>query len=226
MASVLVAYWSGEGQTEKVAGVIEDVLTDRGHDVAVHRVTDDDAFAVDAFDAVLVGSPVNNRKHRPEVVAFVEANADAIAERPNGLFQLSLAAAVPFEWAQGSDREFVDDLVTQTGWQPDRVGRFAGAIKYSEYGLIERLLFRLAAAVTTGDTDTSRDYEYTDWDEVESFAVGFAEDVEERLVTEEKTQERVTGRRLSRIAAGVAVLVGVAVLAYWAATRGVEMPEC
>ena len=155
MASVLVAYWSGEGQTEKVAGVIEDVLTARGHDVAVHRVTDDDAFAVDAFDAVLVGSPVNNRKHRPEVVAFVEANADAIAERPNGLFQLSLAAAVPFEWAQGSDREFVDDLVTQTGWQPDRVGRFAGGIKYSEYGLIERLLFRLAAAVTTGDTDAA-----------------------------------------------------------------------
>ncbi|MFB6354044.1 MAG: protoporphyrinogen oxidase, partial [Halobacteriales archaeon] len=31
------------------------------------------------------------------------------------------------------------------------------------------------AADATGDTDTSRDYEYTDWDAVERFAASFAE---------------------------------------------------
>ncbi|ELZ24801.1 protoporphyrinogen oxidase [Natrinema limicola JCM 13563] len=33
----------------------------------------------------------------------------------------------------------------------------------------------------TGDTDTSRDYEYTDWDEVETVAADFAAFVEGRL---------------------------------------------
>ena len=35
----------------------------------------------------------------------------------------------------------------------------------------------------TGDTDTSRDYEYTDWAEVEAFANDFAAFVEGRLGT-------------------------------------------
>jgi menaquinone-dependent protoporphyrinogen oxidase len=33
----------------------------------------------------------------------------------------------------------------------------------------------------TGDTDTSRDYEYTDWDAVETFARDFVAFVEDRL---------------------------------------------
>ncbi|RLM57012.1 protoporphyrinogen oxidase [Halobellus sp. Atlit-31R] len=223
MASVLVAYWSGEGQTEKVAAFVEDVLSERGHDCTVQRIDGEETPAVEAYDAVLVGSPVNSRRHPPAVAAFVEANADALAERPSGFFQLSLAATVPFAWAQGGDREYVDDFVDRTGWHPDRVGSFAGALKYSAYGPIERQLFRVAAAVTTGDTDTSQDYEYTDWNEVEAFAVEFAEYVEDRLAAAEGTQSD-TGRRRRTGVAAFGLLLGVAGVAYWAARRG--MPEC
>jgi len=179
MASVLVAYWSGDGQTETVAEFVGEALADRGHDVAVQPVAD--APAVEAFDAVLVGGPVYNRAHRPEVVDFVDENAAAIAARPNGFFQLSLASAIPFALARDSAGDYVDDLAARTGWSPDRVGLFAGAIKYSEYGRLERAVFRVAAVLTTGDTDTSRDYEYTDWAEVEAFANDFAAFVEGRL---------------------------------------------
>lgn len=42
-------------------------------------------------------------------------------------------------------------------------------------------MMKRIAAEATGDTDTSRDYEYTDWNEVEAFTDDVAAFVEDRL---------------------------------------------
>ena len=184
MTAVLVAYATGEGQTATVAERIGSVLEELGLDPTTVRLSEAPDVAepseldVADFDAVLVGGPVNNRRHRPEVYAFVERNREALAARPSAFFQLSLASIVPWRWAREGAMDYVDSLVEETGWHPDRIGLFAGAVKYTQYDRWERLLFRLVSAVTTGDTDTSRDYEYTDWVAVERFAAEFADLVE------------------------------------------------
>lgn len=213
MGSVLVAYASTHGQTETVAEYIATVLADRGHDVTMKRITTVPDKTVDDFDAVLVGSPVIDRAHLPAVVAFVERNREALATRPTAFFQLSFAAALPFEWARDGDRAWVSDLVSCTGWQPDRVGRFAGAVTYPEYDRVTRLVFKLVSLVTTGDTDTTRAYEYTDWNDVEAFATGFA-----AFVAQQEDLERVstgTARGFAQPAATIAFLLGLSGLAYW-----------
>jgi hypothetical protein len=53
---------------------------------------------------------------------------------------------------------------------------------------------RAITAREGGDTDTSRDYEYTDWAKVERFAAGFAETVADhrlRQATDARRQESV-----------------------------------
>ncbi len=70
------------------------------------------------------------------------------------------------------------------GYRPVHVGLFAGAVKYTRYGPFTRLFFKLFSAVTTGDTDTSRDCGYTNWDEVEAFAADFAALAERRIAAE------------------------------------------
>jgi len=231
MASILVAYGSGEGQTATVARRVESVLDERGHDVTVVDLTAEAAEpTVEAFDAVLVGSPVNNRKHLPAVVAFVDANAAALAERPTAFVQLSFASVVSAQWGTEGAAEFVDDLVERTGWHPDRVGRFAGAVKYTQYDRLTRWFFRLVSAVTTGDTDTSRDYEYTDWDAVEAFAADFATFVERGGSSRAAdADDRGRGKAVSapgtarpertRSAARMALALGVLALAYWLVVR-------
>ena len=218
MASVLVAYGSGEGQTATVARFIESILEDRGHECTLYDVSTDETFDVGRFDATLVGSPVNNRRHHPDVVEFVTANADALTARPSGFFQLSLASLLPSRLAKEVEREFVDDLVDQTGWRPDEIGRFAGAVKYTQYGAVQRYLFRLVSAVLTGDTDTSRDYEYTDWDEVRSFAHEFATFVDERVAPTEPEKtglRRVMPSSRGRVALGVGIAAAFAGVVYW-----------
>jgi menaquinone-dependent protoporphyrinogen oxidase len=228
MSSILVAYGTGEGQTAKVAERVGSVLSDRGHDVTTVDVADAAGVDVADFDAVLVGSPVNNRRHRPDVYAFVERNREALTSRPAGFFQLSLASVVPWRWAREGAGEFADEFVERTGWQPDRVGLFAGAVRYTQYDRRTRWLFRLVSAVTTGDTDTSRDYEYTDWDAVERFAAEFADLVEaehERTPPPvERTRRVVAGlaRRPAVVLGVVGLGLGLAGAIYWGSRRGGE----
>lgn len=182
MGSFLVVYGTGEGQTAKVARRLGDVIGERGHDVTIVDVDEAaDEPSVSAFDAVLVGSSIHVGKHHSAIREFVTAQQDVLNERSTAFFQLSLSSAVDDENRRAEAAKYVDDFLEATGWQPDRIGLFGGALRYSKYGFLKRLLLKRIARDATGDTDTSRDYEYTDWNEVTAFAVDFIAFVEGRL---------------------------------------------
>ena len=91
---------------------------------------------------------------------------------------MSLAAHDNPEVAEGYIEEFAED----TGWRPDMVGHFAGALLYKQYGFIKRhLMKKIARDKGNSDTDTSRDYVYTDWDGVKRFAEEFLELLASRI---------------------------------------------
>jgi menaquinone-dependent protoporphyrinogen oxidase len=48
---------------------------------------------------------------------------------------------------------------------------FAGALLYSKYGFVDKFMIRLIMKITGGETDTSKDIEYTDWHKVDDFAL-------------------------------------------------------
>ena len=86
------------------------------------------------------------------------------------VFPMSLTSATDDEAHVHQAHGMVAELLGETGLDPDLVGLFAGALAYTRYGWFKRRLMRRAAAQEGTDTDTSRDYEYTDWDEVDHFA--------------------------------------------------------
>ncbi|KTG27694.1 flavodoxin domain-containing protein [Haloferax profundi] len=179
MVSFLVVYGSSEGQTAKVSERLVDVLDGRGHDATAVSAGSIPADVDPAtFDAILVGSSIHMGKHAKPVYAFVRENHETLEARPNAFFQVSLSSAVGDEEREAEAASYIDEFVEKTGWHPDRIAAFGGALRYSEYGFITRLLMKRIAKDATGDTDTSRDYEYTDWDEVEAFAADFASLVE------------------------------------------------
>jgi menaquinone-dependent protoporphyrinogen oxidase len=185
--TTLVVYGTGEGQTAKVAGRVVDHLDELGHEAEVYDVDDlPTDLDVTAYDAVLVGASIHRGRQQKSVRRFVERHRDDLARRPSGFFQVSLSAAVDDETHHTEAMGYVDDLVESTGWHPDRVAVFGGALRYSEYGFITRSLMKAIAKNATGDTDTSRDYEYTDWEEVRAFAAEFAAFVDEQRALHER----------------------------------------
>lgn len=172
MSSTLLVYGTSEGQTKRIAETITRELTAHGQTVtavnAAERPTDLD---LEAFDSVIVGASIHAGKTQPAVREFVREHREAIEARPNAYFQVSLAAATE----DGADQatEYTDRFSAETGWEPDRVEQVAGAVRFSEYGFLLRLLMRvLARRLLPGAP--REDTEYTDWEQVEDFAAEVA----------------------------------------------------
>ncbi|WP_227356069.1 flavodoxin domain-containing protein [Haladaptatus salinisoli] len=180
MVSFLVLYGTGEGQTAKVADRIVDTLTARGHDAtAVDAGKTPLNLTVDDFDAVLVGASIHGGKHQPAIREFVTSNREMLAAKPTAFFQVSLSSADEQGEAQAAG--YVEEFVEETGWHPDRIGLFGGALRYSQYGFLKRLVMKQVAKRALPDVDTSHDTEFTDWAEVEAFTADVAAFVESRL---------------------------------------------
>ncbi|WP_136688814.1 flavodoxin domain-containing protein [Halorhabdus amylolytica] len=180
MAQILVCYGTSEGQTEKIAERIGDRLSERGHRAPVRNVDESDPDP-GGYDAVLIGSSIHMGGHQSPVETFITENLEVLGALPTGFFQVSLSAASDDPGERAEAANYVEDFEESTGFHPDRVGLFGGALRYSKYGFLKRLLMKQIAKRSSGDTDTSRDYEYTDWGEVDAFAADFAAFVEGRL---------------------------------------------
>ncbi|WP_049972416.1 menaquinone-dependent protoporphyrinogen IX dehydrogenase [Haladaptatus cibarius] len=181
MARVLVLYGSTEGQTATIAERIAEVLVSAGHDsTLLHGNRVPDRFRLSEYDAAIVGASIHRGKHQRYITEFVREHADELNRLPSAFFSVSLTAAEDTDEARATAENLVTKFLADTGWNPDRTAVVAGALKYSRYGLLTRLLMKYVATKAGGGTDTSCDYEYTDWDEVEVFATSFARSLSTR----------------------------------------------
>jgi len=106
------------------------------------------------------------------VAKFVAPSQSDMAARPTAFFSVSLSGGGP---GQSGGRatlpgKFSPSDTLATGADAS----FAGALQYSKYGVFKRRLMRMIVGFAGGDTDMSRDYEYTDWAAVDRFAESFA----------------------------------------------------
>ena len=105
-----------------------------------------------------------------QLVHYLKEHASALNEMPTALFQVSLTSTNPDEEHTATAQAMVHELLGKTGFEPDIVGLFAGALVYTQYGWFKRRVMRAIVKREGGDTDMSHDYEYTDWKAVEQFA--------------------------------------------------------
>ena len=174
MSRILVVYGTTEGHTRKIAEFIGAKLGERGHEARVLDSASAEARQVrDECDAVILGGSLHQEKHQSSLAHFVRDNLAWLRGRPVAFFSssLSMASRDPREHgeAQRLAKQFVDDAGLNAGL----VRCFAGALLYTRYDWFKRFVMKAIAGRESGDVDTSKDYEYTDWAEVERFVDEF-----------------------------------------------------
>lgn len=179
MAHIVVVFGTNEGQSAKVARRVVDVLRAGRHTVQlidtrdpVHSQPFDGAEAV-----VLVGS-VHMGKFQRALVQFVRTQRQAVGALPSAFLAVSLSAARDSAAAKREVKKTIDGFIRETGVTPDQLVPVAGALVYTRYPFFTRQLMRFISKLAGGDTDASRDYEYTDWAAVSAFAAGFGRKLE------------------------------------------------
>ncbi len=174
MAAVLVVYATRDGQTRKIAERIANVLRVRRHVVELldaARAPRD--LALSRFQAVFIGSSVHAGGYLRPVVRFVQSHRAQLERLPTLFFSVGLAILSKINDGRAQTMR----LVAETGWRPLRIELLAGALPYTRYNFLIRFVVRRIVKAEGGDTDTSRDYEYTDWAAVDRFAAEFVDEV-------------------------------------------------
>lgn len=167
--TVLLVYATTHGHTGKVAGRIAAALRGEGVEVDLRDVKDDKDVDPADYGAVIAGGSLHAGHHQRALVQWVKAHLGELDERPSAFFSVSLTAADDTDEARAETKKAIDDFVEETGWTPARTESIAGALQYLEYDPFTRTLMRLKMRHGGHPTDSSHDYDYTDWDAVDGF---------------------------------------------------------
>jgi len=174
MNSVLVVYGTTEGQTRKIAEYIADNLKERGVEFdLVDSATASATLTQPVYVAAIACGSLHQHKFQDALVQFLRENKAWLDGIPTAFVSVSLAAALKDEQSRAELREVVEAFYRDTGWTPAITRHVAGALRYSHYDYFKRLIMKLIAKHQGGDTDTSRDHEYTDWDDLKHFVEEF-----------------------------------------------------
>lgn len=175
MLRTLILYATTEGHTARISECIADRLRSKGHAVDARSAgMARTALDPSVYDGLIVGASIHYGRHPSYLRALVRDYHEALASRPSAFFSVSLSAGGPGARPERA-RRYLETFLRQAGWRPQQTATFAGALQYTKYGAIKRMLMRMIVGVAGGDTDVSRDYEYTDWEAVERFADVFAQ---------------------------------------------------
>ena len=184
MTHILIVYGTTDGHTRKIAQVLAedlracfcsvDIVDSAG---MLRRLTPE------SYDGVIVAASVHIGDYQRAVANWVRAHAQTLNLLPTAFLSVCLAVlergTKPRQEILRIMRRFLD----RCGWRPTITKMVAGALPYTRYGWLKRLMMKRIMAKAGGDTDTTRDYEYTDWTDLRTFSRDFAELTAKRLVT-------------------------------------------
>ncbi len=174
MANILVVYGTFEGHTGKIAECIGAALRARQHDVSVcDGKTLPPNFTVRGYDAAIFGASVHMGQHVEYIVRLVKLHRSSLNQIPSAFFSVSLMRSGQLSHHRSQAEAYVRSFVIETGWHPSITATFGGALPFSHYGFAQRFITAALARRALGAINSSRDSEYTIWDDVVHFADDF-----------------------------------------------------
>ena len=187
MKHILVLYATREGHTRRIAEHVAETLLSRGfspHVIDADRLPAN--FSLPDYCGAILAASVHKQKHEREIRRFVKRYVVELARIPTAFLSVSLSQAGAEDTTALSERRaqaakdaqrMIDAFLAENGWHPSRTLAVAGALLYSKYNFLVRLIMKRIARQAGGDTDTSRDYEYTDWKNLDDFVAELASSV-------------------------------------------------
>ena len=160
----LILYSSHDGQTKKIAEFLATLVKGFVQVQPLQLGID-----ISDFDRVIIGASIRYGHFNKMLYQFIEKNVELLQERQNAFFGVNLTAR-----KAGKDtpetNSYIQKFLARISWRPEYVAVFAGALLYPRYKWFDRIMIQLIMRLTGGETDPTKEIEYTDWSKVESFA--------------------------------------------------------
>ncbi|CUX96290.1 Protoporphyrinogen IX dehydrogenase [menaquinone] [Candidatus Gullanella endobia] len=164
----LILYLSRDGQTHKIARTIAAHLTN----YCKCKVIDlNFAYDLDlkSYQRVVIGAAIHYGCFDANLDRFIAQRLDWLNSIPSAFYSVSLMARKPDKCTQTTNT-YTKKFLANTPWCPDLCAIFSGALYYPRYRWFDRVIIQVIMYITGGETDQTKEVEYTDWQQVSSFA--------------------------------------------------------
>jgi menaquinone-dependent protoporphyrinogen oxidase len=174
MTHIIIVYGTTDGHTRQIVQVLAEDL--RAHLCCVDLLDAGGTLrrlSPEGYDGVIVAASVHIGSYQSGVKQWVRRHAAALNRMPTAFLSVCLAVLEKRPEAQREIRAIMDRFLRDCGWHPTLSRLVAGAVLYTRYSWLKKWMMRRIVAKAGGGTDTTRDYEYTDWNDLREFAREF-----------------------------------------------------
>lgn len=167
---ILIIYSTIEGHTREICKYIRDEALKLGLKPELINATEDTVPPVE-YDAVIIAASVYMNRYQDSFFHYVKENHSRLNNTVSAFLSVSLTAASDEPESWNELRSVTEHFLGHTGWEPDVVEYAAGALLYTKYDFMKKFIMRLISKRSGGETDTSQDHIYTDWNQIKEFLV-------------------------------------------------------
>ncbi|CAM3593194.1 Protoporphyrinogen IX dehydrogenase [menaquinone] [Vibrio aerogenes CECT 7868] len=172
MKRAIFLYSSREGQTKKILSFIMQRFT--GYQCDLVDLHDHPRPDLSQYDKILIGASIRYGHFHSSLYRFIDVHQKALVHSKAAFLCVNLTARkeeLLKDTPEGS--VYVQKFLKKSKWSPEMIGVFAGALRYPRYRFIDKMMIKLIMSMTGGETDTSKEVEYTNWQKVSDFANSF-----------------------------------------------------
>ena len=165
MKKILLTYSTVDGHTKTIC---EKILS-YSETSQVDILPIDSSINIKDYDTVVIGASIRYGKYREEIFEFIKENEELLNSKDNAFFSVNVVARKEKK-NKPETNPYLIKFLNKISWQPKILDVFAGKIDYPKYKFLDKYAIKFIMWITKGPTDTSKVYEFTDWNRVKSFA--------------------------------------------------------
>jgi len=167
LMKTLILYSTRDGQTKKIANYIAGIIHEN---VDVKSITD--MYELANYDRIIIGASIHYGHFNKALYKTLEKHTVLLNQKTTAFFGVNLTARKP-EKSTPETNVYVRKFLQRITWKPTMSAVFAGALFYPRYNFFDRIMIQLIMRITGGETDPTKEIEYTDWQKVRSFSEVF-----------------------------------------------------
>jgi len=175
---IAIVYSSKHGHVRTIAERLAEIAAVRHVECSLTDVRSA-GEPFEACDAAVIAGSVHFGRHARVLRRFVARKLPWLSANPSAFLSVSGSAA-SLEGAAEAEK-YIHNFLQTTGWQPDLTLSAAGAVLFTKYDPLTRLIMKFASRTAGRATDTSRDVVYTNWLAVDDFMHHFIDSLERHV---------------------------------------------
>ena len=177
MRDILIIYSSTDGHTKKISNHIRSILVKK-KDVDVISIDNISEVDITSYNSLIIGASVRYGGHSKKIINFIRNNSKLFDEQYTSFFSVNATARKTGKNTPEKN-PYVVKLLEATSWKPTRSQVFAGKIDYPNYRFYDKFIIRFIMFLTSGPTNINTSHEFTNWDQVNDYAMNIIKDIED-----------------------------------------------